>query len=138
MMDHLQDLLISFEDQEVTTKAAPIACREGDDDGIDGEASQSTSGTAEEVLEEADLSVAGIMGWLTGQKHKHMFEKQPTINVHFDHECLQRNPSHTVCFPLVGACGKDLTLPVAHMKSKEEFKNIFVTAVCNGQEFAKP
>ncbi|CAB4003147.1 Hypothetical predicted protein [Paramuricea clavata] len=99
--------------------AAPIACREGDDDGIDGEAFQSTSSTAEDVLEEADLSVAGIMGLLTGQKHKHMFEKQPTITVHF-HECL--------------ACGKNLTLPVAHMKSKEEFKNIFV----NGQEFAKP
>jgi hypothetical protein len=59
MTDRLQDLLISFEDQEVTTKAAPIAWREGDDDGIDGEAYQSTSGTAEEVLEEADLSVAG-------------------------------------------------------------------------------
>ena len=77
------------------------------------------------------------MGWLTGQKHKPMFEEKPAITVHFDHECLQRNPLHTVCFALVGACGRDLTFPVAHMKSKE-FKNIFVAAVCNGQEFAKP
>ena len=93
--------------------------------------------SAEETLLEADLSVGGIMGWLTGQKHKPMFEEKLTIYVHFDHECLQRNPSHTVCYPLVGACGNDLTLPVAHMNSKE-FKNIFVTAVCNGQQFAKP
>ena len=139
MMDHLQDLLISFEDQEIPTTAAAIAGRDGgDDDTVDGEESQNTRGTAEETFEEADLSVAGIMGWLTGQKHKPMFEGKPMITVHFDHECLLRNPSHTVCFPLVGACGKDLTLPVVHMKSKEEFKNIFVTAVCNGQEFSKP
>ena len=139
MMDHLQDLLISFEDQEIPTTAAAIAGRDGgDDDTVDGEESQNTRGTAEETFEEADLSVAGIMGWLTGQKHKPMFEGKPMITVHFDHECLLRNTSHTVCFPLVGACGKDLTLPVVHMKSKEEFNNIFVTAVCNGQEFSKP
>lgn len=145
MMDHLQDLLISFEDREISSKAVAIAWSADDDDDHDnyakdvgGEASGNVGMAAEETLAEADLTVAGIMGWLTGQKHKPMFEEKPTITVHFDHECLQRNPLHTVCFPLVGACGRDLTLPVAHMKSKEEFKNIFVAAVCNGQEFAKP
>ena len=143
MMDHLQDLLISFEDREIPSKAAVTAWNADDDNdddlkGVDVEASQSISGTAEETLAEADLTVAGIMGWLTGQKHKPMFDEKPAITVHFDHECLQRNPLHTVCFPMIGACGRDLTLPVAHMKSKEEFRNIFVAAVCNGQEFAKP
>ena len=141
MMDHLQDLLISFEDREIPSKAVVTAWNADNDDdlkGVDVEASQSISGTAEETLAEADLTVAGIMGWLTGQKHKPMFDQKSAITVHFDQECLQRNPLRTVCFPMIGACGRDLTLPVAHMKSKEEFRNIFVAAVCNGQEFAKP
>lgn len=147
MMDHFQDLLISFEDNEITPKAAAVAtkeegdiCDEASDETPEGHAEDDAEdGPGEETLQKADLSIPGIMGWLTGQKHKKpMFEEKPRINVHFDHECLHRNPTHTVCYPLVGACGKDLTLPVAHMKTKDDFKNIFVTAVCNAQEFAKP
>lgn len=78
------------------------------------------------------------MGWLTGQKHRQAYGEKPTITVHFDHECLKRNPKHTICYPLVGACGRDLTLPVAHMQTKEQFENIFVTGFCMGQAAAKP
>ena len=78
------------------------------------------------------------MGWLTGQKHKEAYGAKPTITVHFDHGCLERNPKHTVCYPLVGACGRDLTLPVAHMRTKEQFEEIFVTGFCMGQAAAKP
>lgn len=135
ILDHMQDLLMSFEDDKVTGRSAAVAWRDGKETR---EASSTSTGIIEETMEVADLSVAGVMGWLTGQKHKHTSGEKPTINVHFDHECLQRNPSHTVCYPLVGACGRDLTLPVAHMKSKEEFEDIFVTAFCMGQAFAKP
>ena len=85
-----------------------------------------------EVLETADLSVAGIMGWLTGQKHKQAHGNKPTITVHFDHEWHKRNPNHTVCYPLVGACGRDLTLPVAHMQTKEQFEEIFFYRILHG------
>ena len=133
LMDHMQDLLISFEDKKVTGMSAPVAWK--DDDAEVGETENTDT---EEVLETADLSVAGIMGWLTGQKHKQSYGAKPTITVHFDHECLKRNPKHTVCYPLVGACGRDLTLPVAHMQTKEKFEEIFVTGFCMGQAAAKP
>jgi hypothetical protein len=55
MMDHLQDLLISFEDCEVSTKAVVIA------GGVDGETSEKCSTTADETFQEADLLIAGIM-----------------------------------------------------------------------------
>lgn len=136
LMDHMQDLLISFEDKKITGMSAPVAWRDDDDEIV--ETCATGNAETEEVLETADLSVAGIMGWLTGQKHKEAYGAKPTITVHFDHGCLERNPKHTVCYPLVGACGRDLTLPVAHMRTKEQFEEIFVTGFCMGQAAAKP
>ena len=136
LMDHMQDLLISFEDKKITGMSAPVAWRDDDDEIV--ETCATGNAETEEVMETADLSVAGIMGWLTGQKHKQAYGAKPTITVHFDHGCLERNPKHTVCYPLVGACGRDLTLPVAHMRTKEQFEEIFVTGFCMGQAAAKP
>ena len=126
-MDHMQDLLISFEDKKITGISAAIAWRDDDDEVVETSATCNT-----------DNEVAGVLGWLTGQKHKQAYGEKPTITVHFDHEYLKRNPKHTICYPLVGACGRDLTLPVAHMQTKEQFENIFVTGFCMGQAAAKP
>ena len=52
-----------------------------------------------------DLTPAGVMGWLTGQKHKPISGEQISITVKFDHDCLIRNPKHQICFPVVGARG---------------------------------
>ena len=136
VMDHMQDLLMSLEDHKVIGRPAAVAWRGKEE--VEAFSSSGDTDTTEETMEVADLSVAGVMGWLTGQKHKHSFGQKPTITIHFDHECLQRNPSHTVCYPLVGACGRDLTLPVSHMMSEKEFEDNFVTAFCMGQAFAKP
>ena len=92
-MDHTQDLLISFEDKKITGMSASVAWRDDDEEVVETSAIGDTD--TEEILETADLSVAGIMGWLTGQKHKQAYGDKPTINVHFDHECLKRNPNHT-------------------------------------------
>lgn len=59
----------------------------------------------------ADLTPADVMGWLTG-------ETLP-IAVRFNHDCMENNPSHTICFPIVGACAKEITLPVAHMRTQK-------------------
>ena len=88
MMDHLQDLLISFEDQEIPGKAAAWSADNDDDHHDDAKvvgdkASGNVGIAAEETFAEADLAVAGIMGWLTGQKHKPVFEEKPAITVHF-------------------------------------------------------
>ncbi|XP_048590516.1 uncharacterized protein LOC125573786 [Nematostella vectensis] len=72
--------------------------------------------------------------WLTGQKHQ---EKGLSITVRFDHCCKERYPKHTVCYPLVGACGKEVTFLVAHMLTSESFKDILLTGCCKGQSFSR-
>jgi len=32
----------------------------------------------------------------------------------------------SVCFPLVGACGMEITFPVSHMEGYNAFKNVFL------------
>ena len=58
-------------------------------------------------------------------QHIPMNGKKPNIAVYFDHDCLVRNPKHSICFPLVGACAKTLTIPVAHMRDEAKFKEVF-------------
>ena len=70
LMDHMQDLLISFEDKKITGISAAVAWRDDDDEVVE---TCATGNTDEEVLETADLSVAGVMGWLTGQKHSQAY-----------------------------------------------------------------
>ncbi|EDO39148.1 predicted protein, partial [Nematostella vectensis] len=85
-------------------------------------------------LEDEKICVSGVMWWLTGQKHQ---EKGLSMTVRFDHCCKERNPKHTVCYPLVGACGKEVTFPVAHMLTSESFKDILLTGYCKGQSFSR-
>ncbi|XP_028416429.1 uncharacterized protein LOC114540493 [Dendronephthya gigantea] len=136
IMDHLQDVLISLEDTQVSGYSAAVASNinESENEAL-------TSEGAEELFETADMSVGGVMGWLTGQRHKHVTgttEERPTITINFDHECLLRNPDHKTCFPVIGACGRELTIPVVHMDTAQKFKEIFILAYCMGQPFAKP
>ena len=84
-----------------------------------------------------DVSPAGVLGWLTGQKHRPVNGEQPSINVHFDHDCKERNPQHTICFPQVRACSRELTFPVVHMTDLKEFEHVFLLALCKGGAFAK-
>ena len=73
------------------------------------------------------------------RRHKHILLKEkPTITINFDHNCLVRNPDHKVCFPLIGACGRELTIPVVHMNNPEKFRELFILAYCKGQAFGKP
>ena len=41
---------------------------------------------------------------------------------------MERNPNHSMCFPTGGACGKEITFPVAHKKTSLEFKDNFILA----------
>lgn len=93
---------------------------------------------SKEKFQSADLSVAGVLRWLTGQKHKPVCDTKFTVGVYFNHDCLKQNPDHRVCFPIVGACGKQITFPVAHMTTTEEFRELFILAFCKGQAFARP
>ena len=132
IMDHFQDCLILFEDDNVKGHSAAVAWNYKDE-SLENECEEKS-----EVFETPELSVAGVMGWLTGQRHKPIDNRDFTVTVNFNHDCLIKNPSHKLCFPVVGACGKEITFPVAHMSSFSDFKELFILAFCKGQSFSKP
>ena len=128
IVDLFQYFLFSLEDDKIVSGYTEAMSSNDDDDkaGPSGD---------NEVFQAADLTPAGVMGWLTGQKHKPLNGELITIQVKFDHNCLVRNPKHTRCFPQLGACGKVLTLSVTHMKIAEEFNATFLLALSKGQSF---
>ena len=131
IMDLFQDFLFSLEDDKIVSGYTE-AMSSNHDDAVKGERSGDN-----EVFQAADLTPPGVMGWLTGQKHKPLNGELIAIQVKFDHNCLVRNPKHTRCFPQVGACGNVLTLPVTHMKTGEDFNATFLLALSKGQSFGK-
>ncbi len=139
-MDYLQDSLIAFEDENLvghsyavtrdekeSTESWNQSCHGGSDD--------------QEIQEEFKtpvVNIPGVMDWLTGLQHVPINGGKPNIAVYFDHDCLMRNPNNSLCFPLVGACARTLTIPVAHMRDQAKFKEGFLTAYCKGRPFTKP
>ena len=132
VMDHFQDCLNLFEDESIVGHSAAVAWNYKDSN-LDNEIPEGA-----EAFHHPDLTVPGVMGWLTGQKHKPIDSQKFKVTVYFNHDCLKYNPNHTICFPIIGACGKELTIPVVHMSSFDEFKELFILAFCKGQAFAKP
>ena len=130
VMDHFQDCLNLCEDANIVGHAAAVGYK---DDTLDSGLEQ-----GREIFENPDLTVAGVMGWLTGQRHRPVNNQKLSVTVYFNHDCLKHNPNHKICFPIVGACAKEITFPVAHMTSFAEFKEVFILAFSKGQAFAKP
>ena len=133
IMDYFQDFLLSLEDGRVKGYSAAVTWNYSED----GSGSDSTDAQPEEVFATADLSPEGVMGWLTGEKHRSVSGKESKITAYFDHDCKTRNPSHKICFPRASACGRSITFPTQHMSSSEMFREIFLLAYCKGQAFAQ-
>ena len=79
------------------------------------------------------------MGWLTGQKHERLDGKPLKMTMIFDHNCLIHNrttafASHAV----VRACVKEVSFPVAHMETAENFNKTFLLALSKGQTVDRP
>ena len=134
LFDHLHDFIMSIEDTTVTGHIEELAY-----DHEDTEDKAGGKHNVEEVQETqvADISPSGMLGWLTGQKHRPVDGDQLLIYVNFDHKCHERMPNHKICFPIVGACARSLTLPVAHMQAENEFKRIMLLAFTKGQAFGR-
>ena len=129
LMDYFQDFVYSLEDDKnICGFSEAVAWNE--DQGVG-----SLDVEPVEQFSTADLTPGGVMGWLTGQKHKPLNGETLEIAVRFNHDCVENNPSHMICFPIVGACAKEITLPVAHMRSQKEFSDVFLMAFCKGQAF---
>ena len=56
----------------------------------------------------------------------------------FDHDCLIHNPNHPICFLVVRACVKEVSFPVAHMETAENFNKTFLLALSKGQTVDRP
>ena len=84
-----------------------------------------------------DVSPCGVLGWFTGQRHRPFNGEQLSVKVNFNLDCKERNPQHTICFPQVEACSRELTFPVAHMTDSKEFEHVFLLALCKGGAFLK-
>ena len=137
IMDNFQDFLMSLEDESITGYSEAITWAEEEpkqQELIDGELKQDEDDSTK--YETADLTPPGVLGWLTGQRHKPLDGSSLLVTVQFDHECMLRNPDHTICFPTVRACGRVLTFPVAHMTDSDQFRNVFLLAYCKGGAFA--
>ena len=136
MMDFFQDFLFNLEG-EPRVNAAAYAEAIASDDTDDPRNHTNTEVVQTHVQFQCpDWSPAGVLGWLTGQKHKPINGEEIRIDVKFNHDCITDNPNHRICFPVVGACAKEITFPVAHMKTADEFK-VFMIALPKGQSFGK-
>ena len=122
LMDNFQDYLIMLEDETVTGVQEVFSNGEYEED-------------AQKMLQ---LTPAGVLKWITGSDHKPLDHADSEIIVEFNHDCFVSNPHHTICFPTVHACSRNITLPVAHMKTFDGFKEIFTLAYCNAQAFGVP
>ncbi|KXJ14223.1 hypothetical protein AC249_AIPGENE20193 [Exaiptasia diaphana] len=134
VMDFFQDSLFMLGDEtNIPGYTEAIACN----DGSESKAEDLNADQQSEQFQSPDLSLSGILGWLTGQKHVPIGEELFKVSVHFNHDCMINNPKHRICFPIVGACAREITLPMAHLKTTDEFKEVFLVAICKGQSFGK-
>jgi hypothetical protein len=136
VVDNFQDFLNSIEDTKVTGYSAPVAWNYKDED----EEKQKVPDDMiqEEKFETAEVNVPGMMMWLTGQKHIPLNGKKLSITIFFYHDCKSRDPKHTICFPLIGACGMQITFPIEHMVDSDEFHSHLLVAYSKSQDFGKP
>ena len=73
-----------------------------------------------------DKNITGYTETLAWKENDHhpINGEHRTITGHFDHECKERNPKHTICFPQVGAHSREVTFPVANRTDMQEFQHI--------------
>eukprot|EP00794_Sanderia_malayensis_P006762 gene6762-7523_t len=137
-MDLFQDYLFHLEDnpQEIKSHLSAITWNYPDtsDEGDETKKPESL----DEKFEEIKASPKAVLKWITGSSHKPLDGDEMKISVFFDHECLVRNPTHRICFPVVSACAKEITFPTAHFKTTEEFYSLFSLAVSQAQSFGRP
>lgn len=127
VIDNLQDFLMSLEDEQITGYSEPVAWKDFND--------TNTESSEVERFQSMDTTPSGVLGWLTGQKYRPLNGEPLNVTALFDHDCFTRNPNHTICFPRVAACSKEITFPVSHMKTPEQFKHVLLLAMCKGNAF---
>lgn len=86
----------------------------------------------------SSITPAKFLQWITGQGHIPILPSEKrdfSVILKFNHDCSADFGQHDVCFPIVSACAKTITLSLRHMSSYNEFKGILNEAFFLGQEF---
>jgi hypothetical protein len=90
LIDNFQDFIMTLEDEQVTGYAEVLAWDQDDNHSENLK-------EVNELYKSANLTPPGVLGWLTGQKHKPINEEQLIITVMFDHDCMTRSGRWSLC-----------------------------------------
>ncbi|KAL2085761.1 hypothetical protein ACEWY4_019081 [Coilia grayii] len=86
------------------------------------------------------IDVGKFCQWLTGQSHiplSHVNREEFKIVIEFDHDCQVRYGVHRICYPVVNACSRSVTLPVVHLGTSTELREVISKAIVYGYEFGR-
>ena len=136
MVDHFQDLLISLEDERVTGYSEDLAWNDGEG-SLPADTGDDDGRRFMTITRPYTSRRTQVVNWSKTCSNQWREFENPSLQACFDHDCTTRNNLHTICFPVVGSCGKDITLPVEHMKASKDFKRVFLLAFCKGQTFGR-
>ena len=136
LIDNFQDFLMGLEDEKMTGYTEMRAWSshdhlEDEEPHQEDPVNQSLEEENPQFFHSVELTPSGVLGWLTGQRHRPVNGDNLVITVMFNHDCFEKNPNHSVCFPVVPACA------VNHMKESEDFTRTFLLAYCKGQGFGR-
>lgn len=118
-LDFFQDFLLEIENNPRSQEVA------------------TTSDNDDFACAKVNITTQGVLGWLTGQRHKPFNGSSLSINMKFEHDCLSIRGPHEVCYPNISSCASEITLPVLHMNNSTVSIEILTTAYFNGQSFGK-
>lgn len=95
----------------------------------------------DEAEKQKPIFVGKFCQWLTGQSHIPLSQAEREefkIVMEFDHDCQVRyGENHTICYPVVNACSRSVTFPVAHLNTYAQFKTVLSQAIVHGYEFER-
>ncbi len=104
--------------------------------------------TTDENVDEAEkqrnymhINLGKFCQWLTGQSHtplSHAEWEDFKKVMEFDHDCqVCYSANHTICYPVINACARSVTFPVAQLSTYDEFKTVLFQAIVHGYEFSR-
>lgn len=128
VVNFLQDFVQDMEDEE-------------DENHREDMPEENVAENVDEAEKQKPIFVGKFCQWLTGQSHIPLSQAEREefkIVMEFDHDCQVRyGENHTICYPVVNACSRSVTFPVAQLNTYAQFKTVLSQAIVHGYEFER-